>query len=96
MIYNFFPEFYREGFELLILPVSDRDFAGDDFLEVGLGTSFGASLGILSGIFFYKNKLTGGPLLLSASYYGNGARVPPYLLSTFLTSCLISASEGIC
>ena len=65
VIYNFFPELCREGFELLILPVRDRDLAGedlpgedlagDDLLEVGLGASFGASFGILSGICFYKN-----------------------------------------
>ena len=53
VIYNFFPELCREGFEFLILLV--KDLAGDDFLELGLGASFGASLGILSGICFYKN-----------------------------------------
>ena len=34
--------------------------------------------------------------MFRASYWGSGARVPPYLFSTLFTSLLISASEGIC
>ena len=33
--------------------------------------------------------------MFRASYWGSGARVPPYLFSTLFTSLLISASDGI-
>ena len=45
---------------------------------------------------FWRNWLTGGPLLFKARLYGSGAPVPPYLFTTLCTSCLISASDGIC